>query len=101
MFTIPEGVIYYVGALNDWYWDASECSTCCEASGLLSTPVSAIFLGFQYTVTGATAFDYGKEMGAPVYVYRFVNMMRHSRPKYNSVISTFCWAVVLKRVHCK
>lgn len=38
-------------------------------------------------------FDYGKENGAPVYVYRFVNLMGHSRPKYNSAISTFCWAV--------
>lgn len=38
-------------------------------------------------------FDYGKETGAPVHVYRFVNLMGHSRPKYNSAISTFCWAV--------
>ena len=38
-------------------------------------------------------FDYGKETGAPVFVYRFVNLMGHSRPKYNSAISTFCWAV--------
>ena len=38
-------------------------------------------------------FEYGKETGAPVYVYRFPNLMGHSRPKYNSAISTFCWAV--------
>ena len=38
-------------------------------------------------------FDYGEKTGAPVYVYRFVNLMGHSRPKYNSAISTFCWAV--------
>lgn len=38
-------------------------------------------------------FQYSKETGAPVYVYRFVNLMGHSRPKYNSAISTFCWAV--------
>ena len=38
-------------------------------------------------------FDYGKDAGASVYVYRFVNLMGHSRPKYNSAISTFCWAV--------
>ena len=38
-------------------------------------------------------FRYGEETGAPVYVYRFVNLMGHSRPKYNSAISTFCWAV--------
>ena len=38
-------------------------------------------------------FDYGRETGAPVYVYRFPNLMGHSRPKYNSAVSTFCWAV--------
>ena len=38
-------------------------------------------------------FDYGKEMGTRVYVYRFPNLMGHSRPKYNSAVSTFCWAV--------
>ena len=38
-------------------------------------------------------FQYGEETGAPVFVYRFVNLMGHSRPKYNSAISTFCWAV--------
>ena len=38
-------------------------------------------------------FSYGKETGAPVYVYRCPNLMGHSRPKYNSAISTFCWAV--------
>ena len=38
-------------------------------------------------------FDYQKETGAPVYVCRFPNLMGHSRPKYNSAISTFCWAV--------
>lgn len=38
-------------------------------------------------------FAYGKETGAPVYVYRFPNLMGHSRPNYNSAVSTFCWAV--------
>ena len=38
-------------------------------------------------------FDYAKETGAKEAVYRFVNLMGHSRPKYNSAISTFCWAV--------
>ncbi len=38
-------------------------------------------------------FDYGKEAGVPVYVYRFPNLMGHSKPKYNSAVSTFCWAV--------
>ncbi len=38
-------------------------------------------------------FDYAKETGAKVAVYRFPNLMGHSRPKYNSAVSTFCWAM--------
>ena len=38
-------------------------------------------------------FSYGEETGVPVFVYRFLNLMGHSRPKYNSAVSTFCWAV--------
>lgn len=38
-------------------------------------------------------FDYAKDTGAKVAVYRFPNLMGHSRPKYNSAVSTFCWAV--------
>lgn len=38
-------------------------------------------------------FEYSKETGAKVAVYRFPNLMGHSRPKYNSAISTFCWAI--------
>ena len=38
-------------------------------------------------------FSYGKENEVKVSVYRFPNLMGHSRPKYNSAVSTFCWAV--------
>ncbi len=38
-------------------------------------------------------FSYAEETGAKVFVYRFPNLMGHSRPKYNSAVSTFCWAV--------
>ena len=38
-------------------------------------------------------FSYATETGAKVAVYRFPNLMGHSRPKYNSAVSTFCWAV--------
>ncbi|MCQ2800974.1 MAG: NAD-dependent epimerase/dehydratase family protein [Bacilli bacterium] len=38
-------------------------------------------------------FDYGKENNIKVAVYRFPNLMGHSRPKYNSAVSTFCWAI--------
>lgn len=37
--------------------------------------------------------EYAQESGAKVAVYRFPNLMGHSRPKYNSAVSTFCWAV--------
>ena len=38
-------------------------------------------------------FRYGEEQGVKVAVYRFPNLMGHSRPNYNSAVSTFCWAV--------
>lgn len=38
-------------------------------------------------------FEYGKETGAKIAIYRFSNLMGHSRPKYNSAVSTFCWAI--------
>ena len=38
-------------------------------------------------------FKYGADTGAKVYVYRFPNLMGHSRPNYNSAVSTFCWAI--------
>lgn len=38
-------------------------------------------------------FQYGKEQNIKVAVYRFPNLMGHSRPNYNSAVSTFCNAV--------
>ena len=38
-------------------------------------------------------FEYSKETGAKVVVYRFPNLMGHSRPRYNSAVSTFCYCV--------
>lgn len=38
-------------------------------------------------------FQYGKETGAKVAIYRFPNLMGHSRPNYNSAVSTFCYAI--------
>ena len=38
-------------------------------------------------------FSYGEKTGAKIAVYRFPNLMGHSRPKYNSAVSTFCWAI--------
>lgn len=41
----------------------------------------------------AVFFAYAQETSAPVLVYRFPNIMGHSRPNYNSAVSTFCWAI--------
>lgn len=38
-------------------------------------------------------FDYGRENDVKVAVYRFPNLMGHSRPRYNSAVSTFCYCV--------
>lgn len=38
-------------------------------------------------------FLYGEETGAPVYIFRFPNIMGHSKPNYNSAVSTFCYAM--------
>ena len=38
-------------------------------------------------------FKYGKEKNVKIAVYRFPNLMGHSRPNYNSAVSTFCNAV--------
>lgn len=38
-------------------------------------------------------FGYSDETGVKVAVYRFPNLMGHSKPKYNSAVSTFCWAI--------
>lgn len=38
-------------------------------------------------------FEYANETGAKVAVYRFPNLMGHSRPRYNSAVSTFCYCV--------
>lgn len=39
-------------------------------------------------------FKYGEETGAPVYVYRFENMVgKWIRPRYNSAVGTFCHCI--------
>ena len=38
-------------------------------------------------------FGYGDETGVKIAVYRFPNLMGHSKPKYHSAVSTFCWAI--------
>lgn len=38
-------------------------------------------------------FEYANETGVKLAVYRFPNLMGHSRPRYNSAVSTFCYCV--------
>lgn len=39
-------------------------------------------------------FQYGEETGAPVYVYRFENMVgKWIQPRYNSAVGTFCYCI--------
>lgn len=39
-------------------------------------------------------FAYGKEVGAPVYIYRFANVFgKWCRPNYNSAVATFCYNI--------
>lgn len=39
-------------------------------------------------------FEYGTTTGAPVYVYRFENMVgKWIRPRYNSGVATFCYCI--------
>ncbi len=72
-----------------------------KATIMLSSSIQATLSGrFGDSVYGRSKkagedlfFSYGEETGAKVAVYRFPNLMGHSRPKYNSAVSTFCWAV--------
>ena len=72
-----------------------------KATIMLSSSIQATLAGrFENSEYGRSKktseelfFDYAKETGAKVTVYRFPNLMGHSRPKYNSAVSTFCWAV--------
>ncbi len=85
---------------------ASELLACLKkhdnhASVMLSSSIQATLAGrFGNSEYGRSKkageelfFQYADEAGAKVAVYRFPNLMGHSRPNYNSAVSTFCWAV--------
>ena len=85
---------------------ASELLGALEAAGntcpiMLSSSVQATLAGrFGDSEYGRSKlageelfFGYGVRTGAKVAVYRFPNLMGHSRPNYNSAVSTFCWAI--------
>ncbi|MBQ2971201.1 MAG: NAD-dependent epimerase/dehydratase family protein [Ruminococcus sp.] len=72
-----------------------------KASVMLSSSIQATLIGrYGESDYGKSKlageellFDYAEETGAKVAVYRFPNLMGHSRPNYNSAVSTFCNAV--------
>lgn len=71
-----------------------------KAPVMLSSSIQATLIGRYDSDYGRSKksgeelfFAHGEETGAKVAVYRFPNLMGHSRPKYNSAVSTFCWAV--------
>ncbi len=72
-----------------------------KASVMLSSSIQASLIGRYGTSDYGKSklageelfFRYGEEHGVKVAVYRFPNLMGHSRPNYNSVVSTFCNAV--------
>jgi len=71
-----------------------------KAAVMLSSSVQAACIGRYDNEYGRSKkageelfFSYAEETGVKAAVYRFPNLMGHSRPKYNSAVSTFCWAV--------
>lgn len=71
-----------------------------KATIMLSSSIQATLIGRYNGDYGKSklegeeyVFNYGKENGVKVAVYRFPNLMGHSRPKYNSFVSTLCWSV--------
>lgn len=71
-----------------------------KATIMLSSSIQATCIGRYDSEYGRSKkageelfFSYAKETGAKVAVYRFPNLMGHSRPKYNSFVSTLCYCV--------
>lgn len=72
-----------------------------KATIMLSSSIQAALTGrFENSDYGHSKkageelfFGYSDETGVKVAVYRFPNLMGHSKPKYNSAVSTFCWAI--------
>ncbi len=71
-----------------------------KATIMLSSSIQATLIGRydgeygRSKLAGEQLFEsYAKETGAKVAIYRFPNLMGHSRPKYNSFVSTLCYCV--------
>ena len=85
---------------------SSRLLDCLEGCGsragvMLSSSIQATlagrFAGSEYGKSKLAGeelfFRYGEKRGVKTAVYRFPNLMGHSRPNYNSAVSTFCHAV--------
>lgn len=71
-----------------------------KATIMLSSSIQATLIGRydgeygRSKLAGEELFrKYAAETGAKVVIYRFPNLMGHSRPKYNSFVSTLCYCV--------
>lgn len=71
-----------------------------KAPIMLSSSIQATLVGRYDSDYGRSKkageelfFSYAEETGVKVAVYRFPNLMGHSRPKYNSFVSTLCYCV--------
>ena len=71
-----------------------------KATIMLSSSIQATLIGRydgeygRSKLAGEELFQkYAAETGAKVAIYRFPNLMGHSRPKYNSFVSTLCYCV--------
>ncbi len=68
---------------------------------LLSSSIQATLIGRYDSEYGRSKkageelfFEYGKETGAKVFVYRFPNLFgKWCRPNYNSAVATFCYNI--------
>ena len=71
-----------------------------KAAIMLSSSIQATLVGRYNSDYGRSKLageelfrKYSEETGAKVAIYRFPNLMGHSRPKYNSFVSTLCYSV--------
>ena len=71
-----------------------------KAPIMLSSSIQATLVGRYDSDYGRSKkageelfFSYAAEIGTKAAVYRFPNLMGHSRPKYNSFVSTLCHCV--------
>ena len=90
--------------MNGNFGFASELLDCLKNAGntcpvMLSSSLQATLVGRyaegEYGKSKKAGedlfFEYSKETGAPVYVYRFPNLFgKWCRPNYNSAVATFC-----------